>query len=371
MGKRELLIVVAFVAVGALLYRLTAPPVRQDRGFSLGRLIDEIRADIRSDATSATVTHASTIEVPATLEEVRLSGITGQIVVTGEERADIAFELEVQSTGPDEQTATEYARRTVLVEDDLGETLGLRVSYPPEARQNTAITVRVPQRLRVRVEGGSSRGNSGEFRDIGSLRLEGVIGEVTAERIAGEVSGSHRNGRLMVTDAGSVVLTLLGSRAEISGVREHISLNASRGETRISGSTGPVKIELSNTELTIEENEGGVEVGGSGGQVDIVDPRAEVTVDVRRSEVTVTLARPVPVTVITTDEPLRLLLDGPPSIVVDAVITGNGDLIAEEFGLTATEGQDERSLMHAFGKEATVRVALRNRRDDIVIRNRK
>jgi len=371
MGKRELLIILGFLVLGAALYQVTAPPAREGSGFSFRRLIDEIRADIRSDSTSATYTHRAEIDVSPSLEEVRIASVSGQVTVTGEDRSNIAYELEVRSTGPDEATATEYAKRTVLLEDDLGDTLGFRVSYPPEARQMTSLVMRVPNRLRVRLEGGNSRNNTGEFRDLAALRLEGVLGEVTAERISGAISGSHQNGRLTVNEAGSVALTLRSSRALLSGVRDGVKLNATRGETRVVASSGPLEIEQSSNELTIEEHEGSIRVGGSGGQVEIVDPRHSVEIDVQRTDVTLSVSRAVPITVITSDEPIRLQLDGPPSVVVDAIIAGRGDLVADDFGLTPISGQDQTSLTHAFDADATTRIALRNRRDDIVIRKRK
>ncbi len=367
MGKRELLIVLGFLVAGAVLYQVTAPPAREGTGFSLGRLIDEIRADIRSDSTSARHVHTEVITPASSVTELRLSNVTGRMVVIGEERADIGYELHVESTGPDEPTAAEYARRTVLVEDDLGGILGLRVSYPPEARQNTEITMRVPRTMRIRVEGG----NAAEFSDLEGLRLEGVVGETTAERIAGEVGGSHSNGRLTVTGAGSVDLTLQSSRAVLSGISTSITLNASRGETRIVDSEGPVEIEQTNNELRIERQNGPVRIGGSRGQIEIVEPQREVHIDVRRTEIEIVLADAVPMTIITADEPLRLLIDGQPPIILDALITGNGDLIAEDFGLAGTTAQDQTSLTHTFDASASARVTLRNRRDDIVIRKRK
>lgn len=367
MGKRELLIVVVFVVLGAALYQVTAPPASGDRGFSFGRLLDEIRADIRSDATSSKFTHSATIAIGDALEEVRLSGVTGRVTVTGEDRSDITYALQVSSTGPDEATATEYAKRTVLLEDDLGDTLGLRVSYPPEARQTTALEMRVPRRFRIRIEGG----NSGEFKDFRVLRLEGVLGEIDAQNITEEVSGSHRNGRLTLESVGAVALTLQSSRALLTGISGPIMLNATRGETRIVDSTGTVQVEQSNNELRLEQPRGAVQVSGSGGQIDVINPLGEVRIDVRRTEVTLTVSHPVPMTIMTSDEPLRLFLDGPPSVVVDAVVAGSGDLVAEEFGLVPTTAQDETSLTHAFGTEPTIRISLRNRSDDIVIRKRK
>ena len=370
MGKRELLIVIGFVALGAVAYRLSAPPPKEGTGFSVRKLIDEIRADIRSDAESATYAHDGSLAVPTAIDELRISGITGRLMVTGEDRSDVAYALQVESTGPDTATATEYAKRTVLVEDDLGNAVGLRVSYPAEGRQSTAIELKVPKRLRISVEG-SGAGNSFELRNLHAVRLEGVVGEVTAEQVAGEVSGSHRNGRLTVTDARSVTLSLQSSRALFTKVEGPIRLNASRGEARIAESNGAIEIEQSGTEVRIDRHAAPLRVSGSGGSIEIIEPKAEVRIDVRRTEVAIELSAAVPMTVITSDEPLRLTLADAPAILLDAIITGDGAIVAEDFGLAGVTGQDQVELSHAFVTGATTRVSLRNRRDDIVIRKRK
>jgi hypothetical protein len=367
MGRRELLIIVGFVVVGVVIYQITAPPPTEGRGFSLGRLIDEIRADIRSDAESADYTHTGTIDVSERVHDVRISSITGRMTVTGEDRSDIEYELRVSSTGPDVATATEYAKRTALVEDDLGDTLALRVSYPEDGQQTSEIVLRVPRRLTVRIEGG----NSAELNNLQAVRLEGVVGEITAGTIAGDIGGSHRAGRLTVEGAGSISLTLVSSRALFSRITGGVTLNATRGETRIVDSGGDVVVEQSSNELHVEHHNGPVRVSGQNGDIAIVDPGGEVRVDVRRAGVEVTLVRAVPMTIITSDEPLRLLLTGEPAIVVDAITTGGGSIDAEDVGLTATTVQDQTELTHAFGDPAGVRVSLRNRRDEIVIRKTK
>ena len=62
MGRRELLIIGAFFLIGAVVYQFTAPPPAEGRGFTLRRLIDEIRSDIRRDSSDATNTVTDTIE---------------------------------------------------------------------------------------------------------------------------------------------------------------------------------------------------------------------------------------------------------------------------------------------------------------------
>jgi hypothetical protein len=367
MGKRELLIIAAFVLIGGLAYQLTAPAAPEHEGFSIGKLIDEIRAEIREDSTSATVTHEGTIAVGPGVTELRLTGVSTRIVMTGEARDDVAYALTVRSTGPDETAATEYATRSQLVEDDLGDVLALRVRYPPEARQTSEITLRVPARLAVRLEGG----NTSTFSHLQAVRIEGVIGETTVEDIAGEVSGSQRNGRLRVTRAGSVNLNLVSSRAEFAEIRDGITLTARSGESRIAGSRGAITIEETNHDIEIVGHDGPIRIGGTNGQLEIVEPRGEVRVDVRRVEIEIVLDRAVPVTVISTEDTLRLTLVGPPALLLDAVATAGGEIVADDFGLESVARDDQVELHHAFDNATAPRVSLRNRRAAIVIRSRK
>jgi hypothetical protein len=219
----------------------------------------------------------------------------------------------------------------------------------------------------VRLEGGSTS----SFKHLQAVRLEGVLNETTIEDVRGEVSGSHRNGRLRVTRAGSVNLSLVSSRAEFEGIENGLTLTASRGESRITASRGPIEIEETNHDIEIVGHDGSIRVGGTNGELQVVEPRGEVRVDVRRVEIEVVLDRPVPVTVIANDETLRLTLVGALPLLLDAVATAGGEIVADDFGLQPITRDDQAELQHGFGNATAPRVSLRNRRGDIVIRARK
>lgn len=369
MGKREFLIAAAFLVCGVIAYQVSVPDQPDpDEGFSLRGLIDEIRDDIRSDSSSAEITHELTIDVRPGLREVRLGNVPGQLTVSGEDRDDIGYELHVRSTGPSEREARAYAERTVLLQDDLDDVLALRVSYPREGTQRTSLVMRVPRHLAVRVDGG----RGGDMQDLGALHLEDFVGDVTATRIAGALSGSHRSGRLRVVEAGSVRLTLRGTRAAFDGVRDGVTVTATSGECEVTGSAGPIAIEESNADVLVAEHDGPIEIRGTGGEIRILHPTHVVGVDVRRSDVRIELSAAVPMTVFTTDDPIVLTLVGPPAIALDALVNGRGNIDADDFGLTPEVRDDRTMLTHAFGDGVErPRVSLRNLRDDIVIRERR
>ena len=370
MGKRELLIIVAFVVVGAVAYQFTAPPPAPGQtGFSLSGLMREFRREMRGDPGSATRTHTASLPAPASLAEVRVSGVTGRVEVQAEERADISYELRVTSNGPDDAAAAALADRTVLQLDDLGATLALSVSYPREARQRTALTLRLPKRLAARLEGGG--GSEGiAVTGLRAVYLENVTGDVRV-RDTGAVTGSHRNGRLEVSDVASASLTLVSSRADLKGVRGSVTLNARGGECQVTGAGGPVEVEQSNSDLQITQAASTVRVSGSNGSVVVDSPGGEVTIDVRRAEVEVIVAAAVRITARTTDEPLRLTLGDTAALELDAIATEDGKVSFDGVPVSAEGDTRTSRLARTIGAAGGARVALRNQRGEIVIRKAK
>ncbi len=186
--------------------------------------------------------------------------------------------------------------------------------------------------------------------------------------IAGPVTGTHRGGELEVIGVGSVRLTLQGSHAAFHEITQPIALDLRAGtECEITRPKGAVEIEESNSEVKIVEPEGTVRIGGERGRILVEAPGNETRVDVRRAEVEVLLRKAVPVTLVTTDEELRLLLEGPPAIKLDAVAP-NGQISTPELDVNVETSDREARLAHTFGDNATARVSLRNLRGEIVIR---
>jgi len=368
MGKRELLIALAFVLVGAAAYQLTAPPPKEgERGFSFSRMFSGLRREIGRNAANAEHTNTGTLKVTPAVTEIRLTlARSVGLTVIGEDRQDVAYEMPVSSTGPDAAAALEYAKRVELKLDDLGSVMTLALAYPEEGSQRARLALRVPLRLAVRVEGGSPVNVSG----VAGVTLVNVVGETTLSEVAGAVTGAHRGGDLTVSGAASVDLNLRASRAKITGIRNSVSIVAQSGECHVRDSKGPAEIAATSAETSIADHAGPIRITGEGGEVRITNPARETSVDMRRADLDVSLDAPVALTLLTSDEPLRLTLDGPPDVVIDAVAGGGGTIQAADFSLTPEiDGRDAR-LTHAF-KPGGARVVLRNPRGEIVIAKRK
>src|SRR5688500_10476532 len=102
MGKRELLIAAAFVFLGFAVYRFTAPPGDpSDNGFSVSRILDDIRREIRGQRETAETTTTTTRPIPPSVTEIRLVFLSGTVSIVGEDREDLEAEFHVRSTGYD------------------------------------------------------------------------------------------------------------------------------------------------------------------------------------------------------------------------------------------------------------------------------
>jgi hypothetical protein len=367
MGKRELIIAAAFVVVAALAYQFTAPAAKPgERRFSLGQMFSNIKSEIRANSASATVTKTGVVPLKPGIAEVRLTtGRSTPITVIGEKRDDVAYEAIVEATGPDEAAARDYAERTKVTSDEIGTAQKIDVVFTQEGQRSARVTIRVPTRLLVRIEGSGHVVAS----DVRAIDLKNVTGDVSLTGITEKLTGSHRSGELTVTKAGAVELTLSSSRARLTDVDGGITLNGRNGDCVIASSRGTVEATMTNAEFTVTDHDGPVHVSGELGRVRIVSPTKELAVDVRRMSVEVTLGPAVAAMIITSGEPLKLSLAGPPAISLDALATDGAIRVTD---LPLQPVKDDRGMrLSAPVGAGGPRVVLRNAGADIVITLRK
>lgn len=363
MGKRELLIIVAFAVVGAVVYQLTAPPATGTSSFSLGDIFKEVRREVRGSPGRGSFVHKATLPAPAALRELRLIGVAGTVQVVGEDRDAIDYEFTVESNGPDDAGAAELAKETRLERDALGDAIVLRARYPDPGSQTATIILKVPTRLGVRVESG--RGIT--ISNVATAHLEGNRGNVTLNGITGAVTGIHQDGDFTVTGARSVKLRLLRSRGVIAKVADGLILDVRDGDCKISDSAGALEVDETRADISISQHRGAVTVRGTDGRVTVDRPTTDTRVDTRRAEVEMVMDRAVTATILTTDEPVRLMLVGTPAFLLDAAATVAA-IQATDFGLTPEISAPDARLSHTFGSGSNVRVTIRNTRGDIIIR---
>ena len=192
MGKRELLLIAAFVIVGTIVYQVTAPPPAPgERSFSLGQLIENIRRDVRGQRASAEVDDHE--HAPRRRRRHRAASSTlprtGELTITGEDRTDI----DVRAPRPRPTASTRprrsgWPRQPSLKIDDAGaRARRSRSTYPTPRRHSSArIVLHVPARLQRPLEP-QRRAGSRSSRVAASIS-QCARRKPTSSDIAGRVS---------------------------------------------------------------------------------------------------------------------------------------------------------------------------------------
>lgn len=367
MGKRELLIALAFVVAGTVAFQLSAPPAPSSgTGFSFSRLIDTAKRGMRGNQNYAAPERALTFAAGAEITELRLTGSSGPVKIVGEARTDVAMALTVFSTGETEGAAIAIANKTEVRQDRVGGVLTLTVKFPEEETQTSAIVLTVPQRLAVRLDGTRETTISG-VRAVDFTSP--ARGTTKIERIAERVTGTQNGGTITLAAIGALKMTLSRTRARVSEISGESTLDVQDGDTEITTSRGALTIDERRGDITIRGHKGPVKVSGTDGRVRVVDATAELRMDMRRAEIDAELASGAAGSLVTTDEELRVTWKDMPGVQIDAV-ANNGSIDAADWSLTPVKSATDTRLDATLGRAngSAPLVALRNQGANIVLK---
>ena len=386
MGKRELVIVAAFVLLGFAVFRFTAPPGDpSDTGFSIGRIVNGIRREVRGQQGRAEATFTSTRAVPETVSEIRLSFAIGTVTIVGEDREDIAAEMHVRSTGYDTAEAERLAKASHLVFDEAGALLIITSKFPQEGRQTPALSLKVPRRLGIRLDEKSS---AFEVSNVASVLIGESRGKTTISKIPGTVTLTQRGNEVTITDVGSLDLdTFSGVEATVSRVRGDASFSLQGGELRAEELGGSLEVESRNAEMQFDRLEnltGPVRIDATLGEIVMIGLRAEARIEGRRTEIRIDHFGGAPLGVYNEGEETIELTVPPGGFTMDAIsVEGDISLDAtlEAAGLKREtvgpgEGDEDRAAVTEETRvTGAVRgggppITLRARRGDILVRSR-
>ena len=384
MGKRELVIAAIFIALGFGVYRLTAPPGDpSERGFSLSRIINEVRREISGQRANAETTFTATQAVPGTVTGIRLDFAVGAVTVIGEDRDDIDARMHVRSTGYDAAEAERLAKASILKFDEAGALLIITGSFPREGRQTPAVTLRVPSRLAVQMD---EKGSALEISNVASVQVGAGRGPTTIQHITGNVTLAQRGSEVTVNDVGSLKLTAAGgAESRVSGVRGDTVLSVQTGELRAEDLRGSLEVESRSAELLFDKLDnltGSVRVTANMGEVTFTGLRADTRIDGRSTEIRVDFAGPAPLAIYNEGETIEVTLPST-GFTMDARAVG-GDISAADgllqAGLTEDGDPDYAKPEDGATQQETrvtggVRgggplITLRATRGDIVLRAR-
>jgi hypothetical protein len=378
MGKRELMLIVGFVIVGAVVYQATAPPAPPNEGGrSLATFFEHVKREIRGNRGKAEISTVSTHELDLRTTELRLVGRDGyqEIILTGEKRDTVEARLRVTSNGVDDANAKQLAGETHLKADTVGSSLQLEIKYPEPGQQRAFLTLLVPSRLAVRVD----QGAGAQRTTIGNVAsLEAIVrGETTVKNVAGRVNLTHRAGRVAIEQASAVKLTGRGSDATVSNVRGDASFSMHSGELNATLIRGAIDVECQNTEVVfkkLDDASGMVRVNAVNGSVTLEGLRQDARVDGRNTEIDIEMVKAAAIAVYNEgDEPIQITAP-PGGFVLDA-ITKEGRLTLPDDvakAVTATANEAERAATHANGAVlgGGPTITLRANHGDIIVRSR-
>jgi hypothetical protein len=309
MGKRELLLIVAFVVLGTVVYQATKPDTQPGReGFSFGRLIDSIRREVHGRPARAQVESTNSHPLKSSTNELRISIPTAQITVLGEDRTDMQSELRASSDGHDDAEAQSLAKEVAVELDSPSDSVRVGLHFPQPGTQRASLILRVPSRLRVRLEPSNGRL---EVQNVAAAEVVNSRGETIIKGITDRLTITHRGGDLVIDDVGSLRLNTRGSDVKLSNVRGEAMLQLQAGDLRAESIAGPLEIESNDTDVTLEKLgaiKGVLRVSAVAGQLTVRDLRSEARVDGRGAEIDVRLDRPATLSIYNTNEPIELTL---------------------------------------------------------------
>jgi len=373
MGKRELLLIVAFAVVGVIVYQVTAPaPPAGSRQVTAGGILEKMRRTVRGNRASAELTTTHTQAIDAAVTEVRLRLGSATLVIEGEDRADVAVEMLAWSNGYDEAEAQSLAKQTVLKLDPAGTSLIATIKFPEPGSQRATVKMKVPSRLRIRIDGSGPATVS----NVSSVEMAAARGTTSISRVQGTVSGMHRSGELALSQIGSIKLTTQNSDVKIVTVKD-LAMTIRGGEVRAEGVTGVIELESTQADLTLEKLEGTsspVRVNANGGTVTIRGLSTEARVDGRNTGIDIIMDRAASVAIYNEGDQEIEFTPPPGGYKVDALVR-DGRLTPPEvltkLGLTATASDDNKEV-RASGSIAGggPTITLRATRGDIVLRSR-
>ena len=370
MGKRELLLIGGFVLVGVLVYLVTAPaPAPGQQGFSIGKLMEEVRREVRGHQSSVEVKTSRTAPLTAGVTEIRFETAGATLAISGEDRKDVGFDMVVWSNGYDEADARKYASETELRLTEVGRALLVDIKYPEPGQQRATLTVRVPRALAVRVQ--QSRGKL-EVADVLSAELVDSRGQVTIRRVSGRLAVTHRGGTLTLESIGQLKLNARGSVVTLKDVKGNATLQLQAGELRATALAGPVELESNGTGITFEVPAPAAKpmrLSTVGGSLNVSGLATELRVDSRDTKIEIAIDKPAPVEIYAEGDP-PMIVTLPPSgfdleaVAIESRITVPDGLV--DVSSTATEQRAAGSIGGGGPK-----ITLRSSHGEITIRSRK
>jgi hypothetical protein len=369
MGKRELLLIGGFAVIGVMVYYLTAPAAAPgQQGFSVGKLIDHARREIRGNLASAELKTSTTTRLNPGTTELRFETGTA-LTIVGEDRDDVVTDLSVWSSGYDDMEAKRYAAETKLNITVAGNSLIFGMSYPKPAEQRASLALRVPRKIAIRIQPTRSKL---EISDVASVELVESRGPVTLRGIDGRLVATHRGGILTLESIATLKLSTRGSNVVLRDVRGEAMLQMQGGELRGEAIAGPLEIESNGTRIVLEDlvkTRKPVKLNAVGGSLSLTGVTTDLRIDGRNTSIDVVIDKPAPVAIYTEGEEATNVTLPAGGFALDALAMDNRLSVPDGlFAIKSTEKEQRASGVVGGGGPT---ITLRSSRGEINIRLRR
>lgn len=346
MGKRELGLILGFIVAGVVVWQFTASE-SQGEGFSLGRIIANARHEMRPRSASAELVTHPAIPIDASITELRLTlSAGGDVTIKAEERPDISAELTIVSDGVDEAEAKQLASEAGLTVSRFADSVVVGWKFPEPGRQQPKLTLVVPARLRVQLEG---RGNAA-VTGVNAVTLARQSGELKLAGIKSLVNGESR-GTVTVDGAGAVDLSIANNETTLTNVSGNVKLNVRSGEVRMDKSTGRVDITGTDVRVRMDGVGGDLRVEVVDGDIELNEVSAPIDLDLRDAPVTVDWAKAAVAKIEVRDASLELVLPKDPASYSLDVRAAGGELRVPD-SLQKTTSGNEAAVTKTAGPQA-------------------
>jgi hypothetical protein len=321
------------------------------------------------------VTRSSTIPIDREVTEIRIIEFLSEVEITGEDRADVEASLRVHSSAYDDGEAKKYADETVLKQDRSESSLTLAVGYVQgrhTGRQRAALTLKIPNRLRARIE---TRPGKLSITNVASVEATNSGGEATIKNVEGRVAITHRGGSMTIENVGALKLTGRSSEVKLEGVKADASIVMEQGgELRGANLGGPLDIECRNADVTLENLEatrGPIRVNAINGSVTMHGIKSETRVDGRNAELNIAMTGAAPIAIYSDGEEVDLT-PPPGGFRLDAVVVDGRmapDTAFKDLGLEVTTDRDNKeSRASGAVRGGGPTITVRTTRADLTLR---
>jgi hypothetical protein len=372
MGKRELLMIVGFLVIGALVYQLAAPAAPDaEAGRSWHDVFQHIRGEMFGARARVPVERPLSVTVAAETRTLDLGEVNGRIEVVGEDRDTVEGLARLTLAGMDEtdEDAKRAAEGLTLAFEPNGDRLVLKLTHKDEWRINRSgrgrpsldVRVKIPSRLALAFD----VSGVADVQDTAGVDVGGSRGSVTLRRILGAVTGSQRDGTLEVSGAKGVDLEIRRVTLRLEKVSGEVEIEATDGGIEATGLTGKTTLKTRRVGIELVDQSGPLTIEASDGRAELRRLAAETDLELTRLALQADCAKAVAISGESSDGSVDFRL--PDAGLSLAIETTEGSLVGPD-GLPAPSRDGVKTTLEAEWRGGGPKVKLTGARTAITLK---